>query len=84
MAIFALIIAFIIGILVEIALGDVATRITSLIGFIILAVLVWWNYKFRYQNKLCEADAIELLKLRYAKGEISKEELEQIKKDISK
>jgi putative membrane protein len=83
-AIIAFIVAFIIGIFIEIVLGDIATRITSLIGFVILLVLMWWNYKYRYQNRLGEGDALELLKLRYAKGDISKEEFEQIKKDISK
>jgi len=83
-ALIAFIVAFIIGIFIETAFGDFGARITSLLGFILLVVLMWWNYKYRYQNKLGEDDALELLKLRYAKGDISKEEFEQIKKDISK
>ena len=83
-AIIAFIVAFIIGIFIETAFGDIGTRITSLLGFILLVVLMWWNYRYRYQNKLGEDDALELLKLRYAKGDISKEEFEQIKKDISR
>jgi putative membrane protein len=83
-ALIAFIVALIISIFIEIAFGDIAIRITSSIGFILLLILMWWNYKYRYQNKLGEGDAIELLKLRYAKGDISKEEFEQIKKDISK
>jgi len=82
-AIISFIVAFIIGIFIEIAFGDIGVRITSLIGFILLVVLMWWNYKYRYQNRWGEDDALELLKLRYAKGDISKEEFEQIKKDIS-
>jgi len=82
-AIISFIVAFIIGIFIEIAFGDIGVRITSLIGFILLVVLMWWNYKYRYQNRWGEDYALELLKLRYAKGDISKEEFEQIKKDIS-
>jgi len=83
-AIIAFIVAFIIGIFIEFALGDIGVRITSFLGFILLIILMWWNYKYRYQKKLGKEDTIELLKLRYAKGDISKEEFEQIKKDISK
>ncbi len=83
-SIIAFIVAFIIGIFIEITLGDIATRITPLLGFVLLLILMLWNYKYRYQNKFGEEDAIELLKIRYAKGDISKEEFEEIKKDISK
>ena len=60
-AIISFIVAFIIGIFIEIAFGDIGVRITSLIGFILLVVLMWWNYKYRYQNRWGEDDALELL-----------------------
>ena len=78
----AFIVAFIIGIFIEITLGDAAARLTSLLGYILLFILMFWNYKYRYQNKFGEENAIEVLKIRYAKGAISKEEFKQIKEDI--
>jgi uncharacterized membrane protein len=83
-AIFAYIIAFFVGLLINIPFPDTGIRIISLFHIVILLVLMYWNYKYRYQGKFQEEDAIKVIELRYAKGDISKEEFEQIKKDISK
>jgi len=77
--IFTLVIIMVIGI----ANQELSTRLTPLIAFLILFFLMYSNYKIRYKNKLGRDDAIEVLKLRYANGKITKEEFEQMKKDLS-
>ena len=80
-AIFSFLIAFIIAILLNITLG-VSREFISPIGFVLLLVLMWWNYKYRYEETFKEEDAIKVLELRYAKGKITKEEYKQMKKDL--
>ncbi|MCF7794431.1 MAG: SHOCT domain-containing protein [Candidatus Cloacimonetes bacterium] len=50
------------------------------IPIFLLVVLFLGIYIFK-SNKI-HSNAIEVLKVRYAKGEISKEEFEQMKRDI--
>ena len=47
-----------------------------------IALFRWFMRDNRSRNQNPSDTAIEHLKLRYVKGEISKEEFEQIKKDI--
>jgi len=82
-AILSLIIAFIIGFLISILFGEIGSRIVSPIHLLLLLVLMYWNYKMRYQNKFQEEDAIKVIELRYANGDITKKEFEQMKKDLS-
>ena len=42
----------------------------------------WWSQGKHYWEGRDSESALEILKKRYAKGEITKEEFEQIKKDI--
>jgi len=61
-------------------------------GIVILAVVIWaiislirnTNNSTNSQNYLSrEENALEILKNRYARGEISKEQFEQMKKDMN-
>ncbi|MCK4364625.1 MAG: hypothetical protein KAW45_01100 [Thermoplasmatales archaeon] len=81
-AILAYIIAIFIGLLISIPFPDAGIKIISLFHIVILLVLMYWNYKYRYQGKFQEEDAIKVIELRYATGETTKEEFEQMKKDI--
>ncbi|RQW08548.1 MAG: SHOCT domain-containing protein [Calditrichaeota bacterium] len=59
-----------------------------LIWIILLIVIIWGIVKIAgstsRQNQLppAEDDAIEILKKRYARGEISREQFEEMKKDL--
>ncbi|NLH46474.1 MAG: SHOCT domain-containing protein [Acholeplasmataceae bacterium] len=48
---------------------------------ILLVRKLWWENSDNQVSKVSKT-ALEILKERYAKGEISKEEFEQMKKDI--
>jgi len=79
--------SFLISFVIALVLGLISEQLINLyplIAFLFLVLLMYSNYKYRYQNKFKEEDALQVLKIRYAKGNISKEEFEQIKKDISK
>ncbi len=50
----------------------------------LIALIVWGIMKFSRRNGSApKRDPLEIAKVRYAKGEISKEEFEQIKKDLA-
>lgn len=50
----------------------------------LIALIVWGIMKFSRRNgSTSKRDPLEIVKERYAKGEISKEEFEQIKTDLS-
>ena len=58
--------------------------IAIIVGIILL--IVWLVRRVNYSGETSKTDvgnALEILKQRYAKGEISKKEYENIKKDIS-
>jgi len=48
----------------------------------IIWLIVWLFKNLKQDSKISEPQAIEILKKRYAKGEITKKEYEEIKKDI--
>jgi putative membrane protein len=50
--------------------------------WIILILLAFYLIKGVFKKDLHHASALDILKKRYAAGEISKEEFEQMKKDI--
>jgi len=57
-----------------------------IIWLVIIVVIVWVVFQFKgdnsgYNNKTSES-SMDILKKRYAKGEISKEEFEKMKKEI--
>lgn len=57
-----------------------------IIGIIILLIILWLAFKiFRSnseQSSISQKTPLDILKERYAKGEIDKEEFEQRKKDL--
>jgi len=54
---------------------------------LLLAVIIWVVYQFLNKNQNTantkSESAMDILKGRYAKGEITKEEYEEMKKDLS-
>jgi uncharacterized membrane protein len=63
-------------------LGEIGKELSPIIFFLSLIVLMYWNYKFRYEERIKKTYAIEILKTRYVKGEITKEQFEEMKKEI--
>jgi putative membrane protein len=67
--------------------------IGTIIGFIfilaiiigVILLIVWLVKRTSYSGEIPSktSDALEILKQRYAKGEVSKEEFEKIKKEIT-
>jgi uncharacterized membrane protein len=51
--------------------------------FILLAVLITHHYSKHYRDESHTPRAMDIAEHRYAKGEISKAEFDQIKKDLS-
>ncbi|MBN1280567.1 MAG: SHOCT domain-containing protein [Candidatus Thermoplasmatota archaeon] len=58
--------------------------LSPLLFFVFVLVLMYWNYKFRYEERIKKSAALETLEVRYAKGEITKERFEEMKKDLGK
>jgi len=54
-----------------------------IVGVILLIVWLIRRASYSYEDLKKTKGAIEILKERYARGEISKQEFEEIKKDIS-
>ncbi|MBC8387237.1 MAG: SHOCT domain-containing protein [Actinobacteria bacterium] len=54
-----------------------------IVGVILLIVWLIRRASYPYEDLKKTKGAIEILKERYARGEISKQEFEEIKKDIS-
>jgi putative membrane protein len=52
-------------------------------GIVILALIIWFVVKSSNQNQNSDRSALDILKEKYARGEISKSEFEEKKKDIS-
>jgi putative membrane protein len=61
---------------------DAPRIILQIVAVLILIVLMYWNYKYRYKKKFKKSRSIEILKNRYAKGEITKEQFEEMKKEL--
>lgn len=80
----SILIALVFGLFLELFLGDFASRIITILGFVIFLLLMWSNYHIRYVGKFDIDDAKSILKIRYAEGEISKEQFEQMKKELEK
>jgi putative membrane protein len=49
----------------------------------IIVLVVWGIQQFTKEKTTASKGALDIAKERYAKGEISKEEFEQIKRDLS-
>lgn len=48
------------------------------------AVIIWVIASlFKHHNQTSEPESLEILKTRYAKGEITKKEFEEMKKDLA-
>ncbi|MGC8545132.1 SHOCT domain-containing protein [Athalassotoga sp.] len=70
--------------------------IQAIIGILVFVFFLWiifhvirsfrWNNVYRHYHRWWydDEDAFEILRKRYAKGEISKEEYEKIKADLEK
>ena len=63
-------------------LGEIGKELSPIIFFLLLLVLMYWNYKFRYEERIKKTTALEILKTRFAKGEITKEQFKEMKKEI--
>lgn len=63
-------------------LGEIGKTVYPLVFFLLLILLMYWNYKFRYKKKLKKTKVMEILKTRFAKGDITKEQYDEMKKKI--
>ena len=59
-------------------------RILMMVGFwgLIIFGVIWITREIGCKNKSSRRNALDILKERYAKGEIKKEEFEKMKKDL--
>lgn len=68
----------------------------GIIGIILIAIVIWFVFQYsskgrmnnpfnkkRIDRQTPDEDAMEILKKRYAKGEINTEEFERMKKELS-
>ena len=58
----------------------------GIIWVVILILIIWWGWSYLKRNRtsgLSENSALDILKQRYAKGEIGKEEFEEKKKNLN-
>jgi putative membrane protein len=57
--------------------------IMMIVGIVVLAVIVFFAARmFRTQGNPFASDPVSILKARYAKGEITKEQFQEMKKDL--
>lgn len=58
----------------------------GIIWVIVLVLIIWWAWSYFKRNRDAEHSktaALDILKERYAKGEIGKAEFEEKKKDLT-
>ena len=58
----------------------------GIIWVVILVLIIWWGWSYLKRNRDSERSrtaALDILKERYAKGEIGKAEFEEKKKDLT-
>ena len=60
----------------------------GVLWILLLAIIIWVVFQILYKNRNTlnnykTKSAMDILKKRYAKGEITKEEFEQMKRDLS-
>ena len=58
----------------------------GIIWVVILILIIWWGWSYLKQNRntgLPGESALDILKQRYARGEIGKEEFEEKKKNLN-
>jgi len=78
-------ISYLISIVITLVFGIIYKDIFDLyplISFVLLILLMFSNYKYRYKNKFDNKSALQILEFRYANGEINKEEFEEMKNTI--
>ncbi len=73
-------------------LGGIGMMVIGLFGFVLFVVGMiyifrWFSYAFShderpYKGHIGGGEALEILKKRYANGEINREEYEKMKKDL--
>jgi putative membrane protein len=57
--------------------------LTFIIGGSLIALVIWLIFGSSQHKPTTETSALDLVKKRYAKGEITKEEYDQYRKDLS-
>ena len=50
---------------------------------LLIALVIWFIFRFGKANSITKQTPIDIAKERYAKGEITKDQLDQIKKDLN-
>jgi len=67
----------------SIGFGWVMAALMVICWGVIIALVIWGITRLSKHSSRSESNALDIIKARYARGEINKEQFEELKKDLS-